>query len=69
MMLHPFYAMSTEEALDMERQALGRINRIGQKASSVVVWRVVTSDTVEEKIYSDICKASSSSASRKRPRE
>ena len=63
-MLHPFYATTPDEAMDMERQALGRIDRIGQKASSVVVWRVVTAGTVEETIYSEACKAS-----RKRPRE
>jgi SNF2-related domain/Ring finger domain len=70
MMLHPFHAETTEEALDMERQALGRINRIGQTAASVIVWRVVTSETVEEQIYSELRRAASSTgASRKRPRE
>lgn len=65
MLLHPFHASSAEEALDMERQALGRINRMGQRAASVIVWRVVTSETVEEKIYGEARRA----ASRKRPRE
>jgi len=34
----------------MEQQALGRINRIGQQASSLMLWRVVTEDTIEAQL-------------------
>lgn len=42
----------------MERQALGRINRIGQVASSVVVWRLVTRGTIEEEMHASQHQAS-----------
>jgi len=51
MMAHPFWASSREEAAAMEQQALGRINRIGQQASSLMLWRVVTEDTIEAQLY------------------
>jgi hypothetical protein len=51
MLAHPFDALSREEAADMEKQALGRINRIGQTAASLVLWRVITEGTIEEELY------------------
>jgi hypothetical protein len=51
MLAHPFYAQSREEAEDMEKQALGRINRIGQEATSLVLWRVVTEGTIEQELH------------------
>ena len=51
MMAHPFWAPSREEAEAMEQQALGRINRIGQQASSLMLWRVVTEDTIEAQLF------------------
>lgn len=48
MFAHPFDGPAR---LEMEKQALGRINRIGQKATSLVLWRVVTEGTIEEEIY------------------
>ena len=62
-LLHPFYARSVEEALVTERQALGRINRIGQVASSVVVWRLVTRGTIEEEMHESQHQASLESRS------
>lgn len=35
----------------MEEQALGRINRIGQEATSLVLWRVVTEGTIEQELH------------------
>jgi hypothetical protein len=35
----------------MEKQALGRINRIGQEATSLVLWRVVTEGTIEQELH------------------
>ena len=35
----------------MEQQALGRINRIGQPAESLVLWRVITEDTIEQELH------------------
>lgn len=49
MFAHPFDA-PCKEAEAMEKQALGRINRIGQQAASLVLWRVVTEDTIEQEI-------------------
>jgi hypothetical protein len=34
----------------MEKQALGRINRVGQEATSLVMWRVVTENTIEQEL-------------------
>jgi hypothetical protein len=51
MLAHPFHAPSAKEADDMEKQAVGRINRVGQQASSLVLWRVVTEQTIEEELY------------------
>ena len=50
MMAHPFWASTREEAKAMEQQALGRINRIGQQASSLMLWRVGTEDTIEAQL-------------------
>jgi len=51
MLAHPFDAPSRREAEDMEKQALGRINRIGQEATSLVMWRMVTAGTVEQELH------------------
>jgi hypothetical protein len=51
MLAHPFEAQSRKEAEDMEKQALGRINRIGQEATSLVLWRVVTEGTIEQELH------------------
>jgi len=51
MLAHPFDALSREEAADMEKQALGRINRIGQTAASLMLWRVITEGTIEQELY------------------
>ena len=51
MLVHPFDTTSAQEAYEMERQAIGRINRIGQQASSVMVWRVVTENTLEQELF------------------
>ena len=51
MLAHPFEAQSRKEAEDMEKQALGRINRIGQDATSLVLWRVVTEGTIEQELH------------------
>lgn len=51
MLAHPFEAQSRKEAEDMENQALGRINRIGQEATSLVLWRVVTENTIEQELH------------------
>jgi len=51
MLAHPFKAQSRKEAKDMEEQALGRINRIGQEATSLVMWRVVTEGTIEQDLH------------------
>lgn len=51
MLAHPFDARSREDAVDMEKQALGRINRNGQTAASLVLWRVMTEGTIEQELY------------------
>ena len=51
MLAHPFDALSHKEAEAMEQQALGRINRIGQPAESLVLWRVITEDTIEQELH------------------
>lgn len=38
----------------MEEQALGRINRIGQEATSLVMWRVVTEGTIEQDLHETV---------------
>ena len=50
MFVHPMNAETVEVAKAYERQALGRVRRIGQK-KDVHVWRFVTKDTVEEHIW------------------
>ena len=51
MFAHPFYAPCPREALDMEKQALGRINRTGQLASFLILWRIVTEGTLEQELH------------------
>jgi hypothetical protein len=51
MLAHPFHASSAKETEDMEKQALGRINRIGQTAESIILWRVVTANTIEQELH------------------
>ena len=51
MLAHPFHAQSSKEAEEMEMQAMGRINRIGQKAASLMIWRVMTEGTIEQELY------------------
>lgn len=48
--VHPMNAETLEVAKAYERQALGRVKRIGQK-KDVHLWRFVTKDTVEEHIW------------------
>ena len=48
--VHPMNAQNLELATSFEQQAIGRIRRIGQKASTVHVWRFVTRGTVEEHV-------------------
>jgi hypothetical protein len=35
----------------MEKQALGRINRTGQLASFLILWRIVTEGTLEQELH------------------
>lgn len=49
MFVHPMLANSVEEADDLERQAIGRVNRLGQK-KIIKIWRVITKDTIEDTI-------------------
>lgn len=49
-LLHPMLASSPEEAAAFESQAIGRVRRLGQQRP-VHVWRFVTSDTVEERLW------------------
>jgi len=48
--VHPMNAETVETAAAYERQALGRVRRIGQTRKEVHVWRFVTKQTVEEHI-------------------
>jgi len=48
--VHPMNAETVETAAAYERQALGRVRRIGQTREEVHVWRFVTKETVEEHI-------------------
>ena len=48
--VHPMNASSLGQATSYEQQAVGRIRRIGQRLSTVHVWRFVTRCTVEEHI-------------------
>ena len=66
MLAHPFDAPSRREAEDMEKQALGRINRIGQEASSLVLWRIVTEGTIEQELHERAGEESPAKRSRKK---
>lgn len=48
-LVHPMHARNREEAINFERQAIGRVVRQGQK-KKVRVYRFVTHDTIEEEI-------------------
>lgn len=60
LLVHPMHARSREEAINFERQAIGRAVRQGQKRK-VRIYRFVTKDTVEEEIsqrhHAEIFKA------------
>merc|ERR1712048_696332 len=49
-LMHPMLASSQEEASSYEAQAVGRVVRLGQ-ARPVHVWRIITSHTVEERLW------------------
>ncbi len=49
--VHPMNAQSVERAAAHEKQALGRVQRVGQKRKEVHVWRFVTRETVESHIW------------------
>jgi SNF2 family DNA or RNA helicase len=46
--VHPMNASSVQTAVAWERQAIGRVRRVGQVKSEVHVYRFVASHTVEE---------------------
>jgi len=48
-LVHPMHARSKQEAINFERQAIGRVVRQGQQRA-VRIFRFVTQDTVEEEI-------------------
>lgn len=48
--IHPMNADSVDTAVAFEKQAIGRVRRIGQVRSEIHVYRFVTRDTVEEHI-------------------
>eukprot|EP00929_Paragymnodinium_shiwhaense_P064962 TRINITY_DN32616_c0_g1_i3.p1 TRINITY_DN32616_c0_g1~~TRINITY_DN32616_c0_g1_i3.p1 ORF type:complete len:1241 (+),score=264.55 TRINITY_DN32616_c0_g1_i3:81-3803(+) len=48
--VHPMNAETVSSAAAYERQALGRVRRIGQTRKEVHVWRYITKETVEEHI-------------------
>lgn len=50
--VHPMNAETVATATAYERQALGRVRRIGQTRKDVSVWRFVTRNTVEEHMHS-----------------
>ncbi|CAE7278238.1 Hltf [Symbiodinium sp. CCMP2456] len=60
--VHPMNAESIETAAAYERQALGRVRRIGQSQQSINVWRFITKDTVEEHICKLHKKAATSTS-------
>jgi len=49
--IHPMNADTMETAVAYERQALGRIRRVGQLRSTVTIWRFVAKATVEEHVH------------------
>jgi len=48
--VHPMNAETVSTAVAWEKQAIGRVRRIGQKRSEIHVYRFVARDTVEEHI-------------------
>lgn len=60
LLVHPMYAKNREEAINFEKQAIGRCVRQGQKRK-VNIYRFVTKDTVEAEItqrhHADIFQA------------
>ncbi|CAE8660588.1 unnamed protein product [Polarella glacialis] len=50
LLVHPMNAGSVATARAYERQAIGRVRRVGQTRSEVHVWRFVSQHTVEEHI-------------------
>ena len=48
MFAQPMLAATKEEASDLENQAIGRINRTGQKSDTLKIWRIITKDSIEE---------------------
>jgi len=62
LLVHPMSAKNKQEAINFERQAIGRVVRQGQKRK-VRIYRFVTKDTVEEEItrrhHAEIFSASS----------
>merc|ERR1712232_1027289 len=50
-LMHPMLAACQEEVSSYEAQAIGRVVRLGQNRP-VHVWRFVTSNTVEERLWS-----------------
>jgi SNF2 family DNA or RNA helicase len=49
--VHPMNAQTAARAAAHEKQALGRVRRVGQKRKEVHVWRFVTRETVESHIW------------------
>merc|ERR1712139_757702 len=50
-LMHPMLGSSQEEVSSYEAQAIGRVVRLGQMRP-VHVWRFITSQTVEEELWS-----------------
>lgn len=49
--VHPMNAETVARAAAYEKQALGRVRRVGQQRKEVHVWRFVTRETVESHIW------------------
>jgi SNF2 family DNA or RNA helicase len=49
--VHPMNAQTVARAAAHEKQALGRVQRVGQKRKEVHVWRFITRETVESHIW------------------
>eukprot|EP00933_Yihiella_yeosuensis_P060080 TRINITY_DN6206_c0_g2_i1.p1 TRINITY_DN6206_c0_g2~~TRINITY_DN6206_c0_g2_i1.p1 ORF type:complete len:636 (+),score=126.22 TRINITY_DN6206_c0_g2_i1:218-1909(+) len=50
LLVHPMNALTQEESVAFELQAIGRVRRWGQPRSEIHVWRFCTMGTVEEEI-------------------
>lgn len=50
--VHPMEALTREEAVAFEMQAIGRVRRPGQERK-IHIWRFVTMNTIEQKITED----------------